>query len=472
MHVVFFNRSFYPETAATGQFLTELCECLVRDYACRISVVAGVPLASGEQGGGSREQRGKSKEPSANGKEQRAGSASSGSHAACSMLPAIVEREHYAGVEILRARGTQLSKARFIGRFINYGSYFLSACYAGLRLDRPDVVVALTDPPIIGLAGYLCARRFRAPLVMSFQDIFPEAGRVLEDFHSNFVDGALETVNRFLVRSAVRIIALGKTMRQRLIARKGADAAKTLIIPLWADCSEITPRPKLNEFSKSNRLDGKFVVMHSGNMGLSQGLDSLLGAAQRLRHYPDAEVVFVGDGVRRPVLERQARALRLDNVRFLPFQPKTDLKNSYAAADVFIVSLKRGLAGVVVPSKLYGILAAGRPYVAAVDEDCEVAGITREHECGLIAEPENPQDLAEKILLLYRNRELARCMGENARKAALQFDRTLGVKAYYDMLREVAEESREQGRSQRSEIRSRRSRSEVRDEPPKGELCD
>lgn len=419
MHIAFFNRSFYPETAATSQFLTELCECLLRDHGCRISVVAGVPLNA---------------EPGA-------------------LHTAIVNRENHGGIEILRAQGTRFSKSTFSGRFSNYVSYFLSACYAGLKLKRPDVIVALTDPPIIGLAAYLAARRFGVPLVMYYQDIFPEAGRLLEDFHSNVVDRALEKVNRLLVRRSTRVVALGNTMRQRLIEGKGADAAKTLVIPLWADCSEITPGQRLNNFSKNNRLDGKFVVMHSGNIGLSQGLESLVGAAQRLRHLQDTEVVFVGDGVRRAVLEEQARTLALDNVQFLPFQPKKNLKQSFAAADVFIVSLKRGLAGVIVPSKLYGILAAGRPYVAAVEEDCEVAAITREYECGLVAEPENPEDLAEKILVLYRDRDLARRMGENARKAALHFDRKVGVRAYYEMLREVAAGERSAVRSRMSDAR-------------------
>jgi glycosyltransferase involved in cell wall biosynthesis len=406
MHVAFFNRSFYPEVAATSQFLTELCEGLVREHGCSVSVVAGIPLLS--RSGESADTRGH-----------------------------ILSRERHLGVEILRARGTRLPKTRFIGRFSNYASYFLSASYAGLRLDRPDVVVALTDPPIIGLAAYLAARRFGVPLVIYYQDIFPEAGRLLEDFHSVTVDRALERVNRFLICRADRFVTLGATMRKKLVEQKGADREKTVVIPGWADCSEITPGSKENGFSKSNRLDGKFVVMHSGNVGLSQGLEIVLGAANKLRRLSDLEIVFVGDGVRKPALMEQARALELQNVRFLPFQPKEALKESFAAADVFVISLKRGLAGIIVPSKLYGILAAGRPYVAAVEDDCEVAAITRKFECGFVAEPEDADDLTAKLLLLYRDRDLARRMGDNARKAALQFDRRASVRAYYDLLCEV-----------------------------------
>src|SRR5207249_701504 len=125
------------------------------------------------------------------------------------------------------------------------------------------------------------------------------------------------------------------------------------------------------------------------------------------------------------------------NVQFLPYQLKEGLRDSFASADVFLVSLKRGLAGYIVPSKLYGILAAGRPYVAAVEETCEVAAITKKYGCGLLAEPGNSQDLAEKILALYHDRALTRRLGSNARQAALEFDRPLQVRAYYTLFREL-----------------------------------
>ena len=401
MHIAFFNRSFYPDTAATGQLLTELCQGLVERHGCRVSVVAGVPLISARD-------------------EARASGL-------------LLQRERHRGIEILRARGTRFSKRRFAGRFSNYVSYFLSACYAGLRLDRPDVIVACTDPPIIGLAGYLAARRFGVPFVMSYRDIFPEVARLLEDFQSERVNQVLQRVNRFLARKADRVVALGETMRQRLIEGKGADPAKTLVIPDWADCTEIVPGPKRSAFSLTNGLADKFVVMHSGNIGLSQSLETLVHAAARLRPYPDIAVVFVGEGVKKPGLVDLARSLSLDNVRFLPYQPVEKLTESFAAADVFIVSLKVGMAGYIVPSKLYGILAAGRPYVAAVEECSEVVGITTKYDCGLLATPGDPDSLAEKILTLYHDRERAAQLGANARHAALEFDRPRQIQRYYEL---------------------------------------
>lgn len=408
MHIAFLNRSFYPDTAATGQLLTELCQGLVERHGYRVSVVAGVPLIS------------------------------AGSDTSTHRSGILVQRERYRGIEILRARGTRFSKRRFAGRFSNYVSYFLSACYAGLRLDHPDIVVACTDPPIIGLAGYLAARRFGVPFVMSYRDIFPEVARLLEDFQSESVNRVLQRVNCFLARKADRVVALGETMRQRLIDGKGADPAKTLVIPDWADCTEIVPGPKRNPFSIANGLADKFVVMHSGNIGLSQSLETLVHAAARLREYPDLEVVFVGEGVKKAGLIDLTQALGLDNVQFLPYQPVEKLKESFAAADVFVVSLKVGMAGYIVPSKLYGILAAGRPYVAAVEDASEVTGITRKHDCGLLASPGDPGDLAEKILVLYRDRARVRQLGANARAAALEFDRPRQIQKYHELFCKLA----------------------------------
>ena len=418
VHIAFFNRSFYPDTTATGQLLTELCEALAGTQGCRVSVVAGVPLLPAVEGGARVRWR--------------------------------LWHERYRNIDIIRVPGSRFSKRRSIGRFTNYMSYFLSACYAGLRLRRPDVVVALTDPPIIGLAGYLAARRFRVPFVMAYNDIFPEVARLLEDFRSETVMRVLEAVTCFLARKADRVVALGESMQRVLIEKKGADPGKTLVIPYWADCSAITPGPKDNAFSRAHGLTDKFVVMHSGNIGLSQGLEALVEAAVHLSTVPNLEIVFVGDGVKRPALEARTRALGLLNVRFLPYQPKEGLRDSFAAADVFVISLRQGLAGYIVPSKLYGILAAGRPYIAAVEESCEVSAIAKKYDCGLLVEPGNASQIAVRALELYENRALGARLGANGRKAALAFDRSIQIRAYSELFRELARNSLSRRHASRS----------------------
>jgi colanic acid biosynthesis glycosyl transferase WcaI len=179
-------------------------------------------------------------------------------------------------------------------------------------------------------------------------------------------------------------------------------------------------------------------VMHSGNIGLSQSLETVVDAAALLTDLADLEVVFVGEGVKKTELQEKARALQLSNVRFLPFTPKERLGESFASADVFIVSLQRGLAGYIVPSKLYGILAAGRPYVAAVEETCEVASITERHQCGLVAAPGDAQSLAARIREFYRDRALTMRFGANARTVGLSFDRRRQVSKYMELFRTVA----------------------------------
>jgi lipopolysaccharide/colanic/teichoic acid biosynthesis glycosyltransferase len=405
MHIAFFNRSYYPDQTATGQLLTDLCEDLVRDHGCRVSVVTGPPL--NPLPGLSTAARG------------------------------IVTREEHAGVTIHRAGGTRFDKRRFAGRATNYMTYFASACYAGLRLDRPDVVVALTDPPIIGLAAWLAGRRHRAPLVMAFKDLFPEVAALLPDFHSDTINRALQQVNRFLVRRAAVNVALSETMRRRLIDDKGAPPERTIIIPDWADTFAVSPGPKRNAFSESHGLADVFVVMHSGNLGLSQSLETVVDAAARLREVGDLLFVFQGEGVSKPVLEARVRELGLSNVLFLPFAPKAALSDSFASADVFIVSLQRGLAGYIVPSKLYGILAAGRPYVAAVEERCEVASLTRAADSGIVVDPGDARQLADAVMAFHGDRDrTARC-GANARAVGLSFDRRLQVSRYMETFRAV-----------------------------------
>jgi glycosyltransferase involved in cell wall biosynthesis len=401
VHVLVFNRSFYPDVSATGQLLTDLCEDLVAAHDCRVTVITGPPLG-------------------------RAGVELS------EPVPAF---EVFRGIRIHRVRGTRFDKSRFAGRAANYVSYFLGACLAGLRVERPDVVVALTDPPIVGLAAVLAARRAGSPLVMVFQDLFPEVTALLPDFHSRTVDRILQGISRYLCRRATRIVALGETMKRRLIANKRADPARIDIIENWADTQSLRPGEKRNPFSIAHGLDDKFVVMHSGNLGLSQNLETLVDAAVLLRDLADLVVVFQGDGVKRAELQERVARAGLDNVRFLPYVERHALTDSFATADLFVISLQRGLAGYIVPSKLYGILAAGRPYVAAVEPDCEVTALTERYHCGVPAAPGDAQDLAGAIRGLYHDRARLDRLGRQARQAAPRFDRRLQVGKYSDVLK-------------------------------------
>jgi colanic acid biosynthesis glycosyl transferase WcaI len=349
-----------------------------------------------------------------------------------------VTREARAGVDIRRANGTKLHPGRFAARAANYVSYFGAATAASFAIDRPDVVVSLTDPPIVGLAALWAARRSGARFVFLCEDIFPEVATLLDDFHNRGVNASLDRINRYLLGSADAIVALGDRMRRRLVEEKGADPARVHVIHNWADCDAIVPGPKDNPFAREQGLADRFVLMHSGNVGLSQNLDVLVEAADRLRSRERLTVAIIGEGSKRRALEAITVSRGMTNVRFLPYQPKALLHDSFATADAFLVSLKAGIEGFIVPSKLYGILAAGRPYIAATDPSSEPAQIARESGCGLVAAPGDPAALADAIATMYDNPAMTRDMGGRARQVARQFDRKVAVAAYHDLFERVA----------------------------------
>jgi colanic acid biosynthesis glycosyl transferase WcaI len=317
-------------------------------------------------------------------------------------------------------------------------TYFASACLASLRIPRPDVVVALTDPPIIGLTALMTAKRTGARFVFLCQDVFPEVGALLEDFHNEAVNRTLDTINRLLLRRADAVVAVGETMKRRLVEGKGADPAKVTVIHNWADCSALVPVPRDNAFARAHGLHDRFVVMHAGNIGLSQNLDVAIDAAERLRGHDEIRFVFVGDGARRAALEARVRERGLANVVFLPYQPRDRMPLSYGSADVFLVSLKPGLAGYIVPSKVYGILAAGRPYVAAIEGASEVAEIARQYRCGVVVAPGDADALAASLLEFAHDRDRVAGMGHRAREAGLMFDRERQTSAYASLLHRLA----------------------------------
>lgn len=401
LRVVFFNRSFYPDITATGQLLTELCESLVKDYGCKVSVICGRPLNASYEKGCLKE------------------------------------------IEIIRARNTNFSHKSFLGRVINYLSYFLFSIFASLKLRNPDLVVTLTDPPIISLAGLLVSRRLNIPLVISVKDIFPEASRGLKVSRNRIINLMLDRINRYCLKRADHVVTLGELMQKKIVKEKGINPDKVSIISDWADCSKIVPVSKINPFSCAHNLAGYFVVMYSGNMGVSSGLETLMECLKSLKDYKDIVFVLIGEGVMKDSLIKAAKDSGLENIKFLPYQPKSSMLYSFSSADIFVVLLKKGLAGYSMPSKIYGILASGRPYIASIEEESELGGITRNFECGVLSRPQDPLDLKEKILYFYNNRGLLQKMGENARRAALNFDRKIGVESYYRLFKKLTNDKKD-----------------------------
>ncbi|MBN1913129.1 MAG: glycosyltransferase family 4 protein, partial [Candidatus Omnitrophica bacterium] len=281
------------------------------------------------------------------------------------------------------------------------------------------------------------AFRFNIPLVISVRDLFPEAARGLEGSQNKILNLFLDIVTRVSLRRADHVVALGSLMQKRLIESKGVRKERVSIITDWADSKKIAPVPKHNTFSFVYHISTFFVVMYSGNLGASSGVEIMLESARILKDYRDIVFVLIGEGVMKEKLITLAQKYRLENIKFLPYQPQEILPYSFSSADIFVIPLKKGLAGYSLPSKVYPILASGHPYIACVEEESEIFRMAEEFKCGLCAKPQDAADLTKKILIFYKDKDLKLSMGHNARKAALSFDRPQGVRIYYELFKSL-----------------------------------
>jgi colanic acid biosynthesis glycosyl transferase WcaI len=398
LNLLFLNRSYYPDVEATGQLLTELCGDLAQRH--RVAVVCGQPNFVAASGSG------------------------------------LFQRETHQGVHIIRVRNARFSKKSLLGRVAGLSSYLLLAAWTAFRHERPDAIVVETDPPVLGALGALLKSWHRCRLMYYLQDLFPEVGLATGRLKPGLLTALLRWMTQFGFRHADRIIVLGEDMRTRVAAR-GIDPKKIFIVSNWTDTQQVRPLSAVSPLRQAWQLNGQFVVMYSGNLGLSQGLEQVLHAAKELQGAP-VRFIFVGEGGAKADLQATAAALSLRNVTFLPYQSKEQLSESLGAADLHLIPLRRGLAGCIVPSKLYGILAAGKPYLAAVDADSEVARITRAEQPGLLIEPDSAPQLVEAIRWCLTHRSELTAMGERGRRLAVaQFDRRLATSRFAEIVEEA-----------------------------------
>lgn len=395
LRLLVLNQYYWPGVEATAYLLSELCRELSDEF--RVTVVTG-------------RLHGRSNE----------------------------RRSEHEGVEILRVPSTSYDRANIWLRGLNYVTYLLGSLLVALRAERPDVVLCMTDPPIIADIALVVARRFRAPLVVVSQDVFPEIAIELKRLENPLVVGFLRRAIRFYLRRADRTVAIGRKMRARL-EEKGAPPERLRIIPNWVDSKALVPQPRANAWSAENGLDGRFVVMHSGNIGHAQNLDSLIRSATFLRDLDDLTIALVGDGARRDALRDLVELLEVeDTVRFLPYQERAVLPLSLSSADVHVVGLARRLSGYVVPSRAYGILSVGRPVIVAADDDSETAELVRSVGCGVVVRPGRPELLAETIRAAHDGLLDLEAMGAAGRAYAVErADRSVAVASYRALLHEV-----------------------------------
>jgi colanic acid biosynthesis glycosyl transferase WcaI len=352
----------------------------------------------------------------------------------------LFQRDRHRHMDVLRlwvyASGT---KQRMLNRLASYVSFNVLATMAGL-LSRPsyDVILCTNGSFFTGVTAYITGRVKHVPFVYNVQDLYPETPVAAGQLTSPRAIAMLERIERFMYRKADAVSVITPSFRENIVA-KGIPPAKLHIIPNFVDTAFIRPLPKANAFAQAQGLAEKFVVMHAGNLGYVYDLDTMLDAAARVRGVPDVLFLIVGDGVARPGLQRKAEQLGLDNVRFLPFQPIEDLPCLRASADVQVSLYRHGSARYSMPSKVYEIMASGRPLLASADRESDVWNLINSTKCGACVEPQDAECLAEAVLTLYRDPALRERMGAAGREHAEQHYSRQRVGAQYEaLLRRVA----------------------------------
>lgn len=329
-------------------------------------------------------------------------------------------REQRHGVHVIRCRGYVPARRSTLRRVAYDSALAVPAVLVGLRLSKPDVVLAVSPPLQLAAVAWLLAWRHRARFVLQVKDLVPDVAIALGMLRNKLAIRAGRALERFVYGHADYILTICQGFVENLRA-KGVPGEKLLVLPDWTDCDAIRPLPRVNSFRRDLAIpEDAFVILHSGNMGAKQRLENLLDAAERL---PDRGFVFLlaGDGTERPRLERLAGERRLANVRFLPLQPADRLPEMLAAADVLLLNQDPAIIDMVIPSKLLTYLAAGRPVVAAIHEASEAARLIRAAGCGAVVPPADPDALAGALLQLARAPDICRQFGVAGRRHAMEY---------------------------------------------------
>jgi colanic acid biosynthesis glycosyl transferase WcaI len=354
----------------------------------------------------------------------------------------LVRHERTDWGRITRVHPFPTDKSNIPARALAFGGFTALAALEGVvTRGRPDLVLAMSPPLILGLAGWTVARARRVPFVFNIQDVFPDVAIELGLLRGRQVIATAYWLERLTYRRADAVTVLSDDLADNVQAKvarglKGREAerqaAKVRVIPNFVDTDWIRPAPADNDYRREHGLTGKRVVMYAGNVGLSQSLDLVLAAAVALAPEPDVAFVINGGGAAKPDLLRRAEGL--DNVTFVDMQPKHRLPEVLAAADVHVVPLKRGLAWSSVPSKLYSILAAGRPIVASVDRGTEVARTIERAGAGVAVAPDDAEAFTKAIRRLLDEPDEAAAMGDAGRRFVEGWASPAAVAAAYEQL--------------------------------------
>ena len=405
MHILLLNQYYPPDTSATAKMAAQVAEKLAERH--QVTVVAGRPSYEPDE-----------------------------------FYPfAFLRRDIRDNLTVERVASTAYPRHQMRRRVSNYLSYLALAVPRALAI-HPDIVLAMTDPPVAGIAGAFIARMADRPFVYNIRDLYPDmaiGGDIVQP--NRWVD-RWEKMHRRALHQAARVIVLGDDMRDRIIS-KGVSPDRVVVV---RDGASFPPSlPERNDLVVQKiRCDFSFVALHAGNLGFYGAWDSLLKAAHILRN-ENTGLVFVGDGANRAAMEISAKPL--PNVRFLPFFPIEQVPHVMMAGDVHIVTVRRGLEGVVVPSKLYSILAAGRPVLAIAAAESDAARIVRESGCGISADPDDPAAIAAAIRELRNDQNRLIQMGIRAKETAAKYARVDELERFVEVIEEAANHRNNHGDS-------------------------
>ena len=299
-------------------------------------------------------------------------------------------------------------------KFLNYASFTCTAFLATLFVGRTDAVLIVSPPFWLALVALFLRLTRKCPVVYNAQDLFPEAYLASGEFHPGWFTNILSKLMLLVYQRSDRITVVADSF-VKTIAAKGIDAAKIISIPNYVDTSAIAPLPRRNSFSRNAGLDDKFVVMYAGNMGFTHEVELLVEAAKKLAVFEDIRLLVVGGGSKRHDLVRLAHERGTTNLDFLKTQPDKSLSEMLATADLFVLASKHGAGEASFPSRIYSYLLAGRPIVASVDQELDLARLLRKTGAGVVTQPGNAQSLCQAIENLYHDAPARERMARNGR---------------------------------------------------------
>jgi colanic acid biosynthesis glycosyl transferase WcaI len=373
---------YHPELTSTGFFMTGIAEKLAERR--RVEVLCGQPTYSMR---GTRHAR----------------------------------NEIRKGVRIWRAPSTTFDKDRLAGRAMNTLTLTISIFLRALRrMRRGDQLLVVTNPPVLPFAMVLAAKIRGVESVVLIHDLYPDVlvatGMAASD---SWVVRSYSSVARWLYDKADRIVVLGRDARELVVRRFAAASGRVIVIPNWSDSSRIRPASeKGDSVRRLMGLEDKFVVQHLGNMGRTHGIESMAEAAEILRQYANIHFMVVGSGFQRDRLLKRVADTGLTNVSVVPPCSDEDLESYLNACDVALISFRSGMAGVSVPSRMYNVMAAGKPILAVADVESEIAQVVSEEAIGVVVRPGDSRALAAAIMAAADNPSQLTNYGSRARKVA------------------------------------------------------